>query len=143
MKKRVLFICVHNSARSQMAEAFCNKLGGEFFEAESAGLNPGSLNPYVVEAMLDSGIDISKNQCDSVFEFYKQGKRFSYVISVCSESESEKCPIFPGVVINGRLHWSFPDPSAFTGSSAEIKEKVNEIKDAILQKVTDFINQNK
>src|SRR5213596_172762 len=117
MKQRVLFICVHNSARSQIAEAFLNEICGDQFEAHSAGLEPGRLNPIVVEAMQEIGIDISRNQTKAVFDFVRSGQAFAYVITVCDETSAERCPIFPGVTT--RLHWSFPDPSAATGSKEE------------------------
>src|SRR5580658_2918888 len=116
-KKKVLFVCVHNSARSQMAEAFLNQICGEEFEAHSAGLEPGILNPIVVEAMQESGLDISGNQTKAVADFINSGKRFDCVITVCDEASAERCPIFPGAVT--RLHWSFPDPSGFQGSHDE------------------------
>src|SRR5512143_3211653 len=106
-KERVLFICIHNSARSQMAEAWLNELGGDRFEAESAGLEPGTLNPLVVEAMQEGGIDISRRPARSVFDVFKSGRMFAYVITVCDEANAERCPIFPGVA-RGQ-HWSFPD----------------------------------
>src|SRR5580692_4620417 len=129
MKKKILFICVHNSARSQMAEAFLNHLCGAGFEAESAGLSPGVLNPLVVEAMKETGIDISGNRTKAVFDFVKSGELFSYVITVCSEAEAEGCPIFPGVTT--RLHWSFPDPSALQGSLEQRLARTREIRDMI------------
>ncbi len=110
MKQRVLFICVHNSARSQMAEAFLREICGDQFEAHSAGLEPGELNPSAVEAMREIGIDISQKQTQSVFDVFKSGELFSYVITVCDETSAERCPIFPGVA--KRLHWSFADPAA-------------------------------
>src|SRR5260370_20491045 len=117
MKKKVLFICVHNSARSQMAAALLNKRCGTFFEAQSAGLEPGTLNPLAVEALREIDIDISKNKTQAVFDVFKSGELFAYVIAVCDESEAEACPIFPGVTT--RLNWSFPDPSKFTGAHEE------------------------
>src|SRR6184192_2298244 len=116
-KKRVLFICIHNSARSQMAEAFLNEICGEQFEAQSAGLEPGKLNPIVVEAMREIGIDISSKKTKAVFDVFRSGQTFAYVITVCDEASAERCPIFPGVTT--RLHWSFPDPSAIRGSHDE------------------------
>lgn len=104
MKKRVLFICVHNSARSQMAEAFLKSLAGGEFEAESAGVEPGEFNPLVVEAMKAIGIDISANKPKSVHSVVKEGKTYDYVITVCSESE-DRCPVFPGKV--KRVRWQF------------------------------------
>jgi arsenate reductase len=96
-KIKVLFVCIHNSARSQMAEAWLNHLCGERFYAQSAGLEPGSLNPLVVQVMKEAGIDISQNKTKSVFDFFKAGDIFSHVITVCDESSAEKCPVFPGV----------------------------------------------
>src|SRR5207253_11307396 len=93
-KQRVLFICVHNSARSQMAAALLNEICGEFFEAQSAGLEPGTINPLAVEALEELGIDISRNETQSVFDVFKSGQLFAYVVTVCSESESKGCPIF-------------------------------------------------
>src|SRR5256885_2702453 len=113
-KKRVLFVCIHNSARSQMAEAFLNNICGEQFEAQSAGLEPGKLNPIVVEAMREVGIDISRNQTKSASDMIQSGKSFDYVITVCDETSSEHCPIFPGTTT--RWHWSFPDPSVIQGT---------------------------
>lgn len=126
-KEKVLFVCIHNSARSQMAEAFLKKYGSDRFEAESAGLEPGELNPIVVEAMDEAGIDISKNKTKSVFDMFKEGKLFQYVITVCDESQSEKCPIFPSTV--ERVHWSFPDPSVFQGTHDEKLKKTKEVRD--------------
>src|SRR5213083_181926 len=114
MKQKVLFICVHNSARSQIAEAFLDKICGDQFEAHSAGLEPGKLNPLAVEAMREIGIDISKKQTQSVFDVFKSGALFAYVITVCDETSAERCPIFPGVA--RRLQWSFPDLSALSGT---------------------------
>src|SRR2546423_3842795 len=105
MKKRVLFICVHNSARSQMAEAWLNTICGEYFEAQSAGLEPGTLNPLAVQVMAEAGIDISKKKTQAVFDVFTSGQLFAYVITVCDETSAEKCPIFPGPAT--RLHWSF------------------------------------
>ena len=96
MKQRVLFICIHNSARSQMAEAWMNQICGDQFEAQSAGLEPGTLNPLVVEVMAEVGIDISHKGTQRVFDVWKSGPVFAYVVTVCDESSAEKCPIFPG-----------------------------------------------
>ena len=133
MKNNVLFVCIHNSARSQMAEAFLNHICGEHFEAHSAGIEPGKLNPIVVEAMQEIGIDISGNQAKAVFDYFKSGKIFSYVITVCDEASAERCPIFPGVT--QRLHWSFPDPSSFSGTHAEKLAGTRTVRDTIKAKV--------
>jgi arsenate reductase len=137
-KTRVLFVCNHNSARSQMAEAFLNNLGSEKFEAESAGLEPGKLNPNVVEVMKEEGIDISQNKTKDVFEFYKQAKRFDYVITVCDEASAEACPFFPSQ--RGKTHWSFKDPSKFTGTHEEILTQIRPVRDAIKKQIQDFIS---
>jgi len=133
MKQKVLFICVHNSARSQMAEAFLNLACPDYFEAHSAGLEPGTLNPLAVEAMAEIGIDISKKKTQAVFDVFKSGELFPYVITVCDESSAEKCPIFPGVT--KRLHWSFPDPAALTGSHKERLEGTGKIRDQIRARI--------
>jgi arsenate reductase len=138
-KKKVLFVCVHNSARSQMAEAFLKESGGELFEVESAGIEPGKLNPIVVDAMREVGIDISKNQTKDAFQFLKQGRSFHYVITVCDESNGERCPIFPGV--SQRLHWNFDDPSAFAGSYEEKLKRTRVVRDAIKAKIMQFLNE--
>src|ERR671936_3085330 len=98
-KQKVLFICVHNSARSQMAAALLNKACGEFLEAQSAGLELGTINPLAVEVLQQVGIDISRNTTQRVFDVWKSGQIFQFVITVCSESEAEAegCPIFAGV----------------------------------------------
>jgi arsenate reductase (thioredoxin) len=133
MKKTVLFVCIHNSARSQMAEAFLNHLCPAQFEAHSAGLEPGVLNPVVVEAMREIGMDISGQLTKAVFDMIKSGKRFTYVITVCDEASAERCPIFPGVTT--RLHWGFPDPSAVQGSDSERLARTREVRDSIRRKV--------
>ena len=130
-KKNVLFVCIHNSARSQMAEAFLNQICGDEFEAHSAGIEPGKLNPTVVEVMKEAGIDISGNQTKSVAAMLKSSKLFAYVITVCDETSAERCPIFPGVTT--RLHWSFPDPSSFQG--AQRLAKTREVRDAVKEKI--------
>ncbi|MGZ5020036.1 MAG: arsenate reductase ArsC [Chthoniobacterales bacterium] len=139
MKKKVLFICVHNSARSQMAEAWLNHICGETFAAESAGLEPGTLNPLVVEAMAEAGIDISNKKTQAVFDVFKSGRLFAYVITVCDETSAERCPIFPGVA--ARLHWSFPDPSTLVGSHSEKLAKVREIRDEIRDRIEEWCEE--
>lgn len=136
-KAKVLFVCIHNSARSQMAEAFLNELAGEAFEAESAGFEPGKLNPLAVEVMSEIGIDISQNSTDSVFEFFKQGKRYNYIITVCDEGSAEKCPIFPGVT--HRINWSFKDPSSLEGSYDVKLSATKAVRDSIKEHIEEFV----
>jgi arsenate reductase len=139
MKQKVLFICVHNSARSQMAEAFLNDICGDHFEAHSAGLEPGTLNPMAVEAIREIGIDISHNGTQSVFDVFKAGELFAYVITVCDETSAERCPIFPGVTT--RLHWSFPDPAALTGTRDERLKGTREIRDQIRARIETWCDE--
>ena len=134
---RVLFICVHNAGRSQMSEALLKHYAGDRFDAQSAGLEPGELNPLAVEAMAEIGIDISRNKTKSVFEIWKRGEAFQYVIAVCDTESAEKCPIFPGVTT--RLRWSFNDPSKVTGSRERKLQKVREIRDEIAAKIQDWL----
>ena len=136
MQKRVLFICIHNSARSQIAEALLRRHCGEDVQVESAGLTPGSLNPLAVETLREIGIDISGKQTRDVFEVYKSGKLFSDVITVCDEASAERCPIFPGTA--RRLHWSFADPSAFEGSWEDKLRQTRDVRDAIQQKIEEW-----
>lgn len=139
MKRKVLFICVHNSARSQMAAALLNKMCGEFFEAQSAGLEPGVLNPLAVEVLQESGIDISQNKTQAVFDVFVSGQLFPFVITVCSETEAKGCPIYPGVTT--RLHWPFPDPSQLTGTWEEKLEGTRKILKEIEEKVQQFCDE--
>jgi arsenate reductase (thioredoxin) len=138
-KIKILFVCVRNAARSQMAEAFLIKIGGEKFYVESAGFEPGALNPIAVEVMKEIGSDISNNRTKSVFDFFKQGKLYNYVITVCDEASGEKCPLFPG--ITKRLHWEFDDPSAFEGSHDQKLEKTRIVRDKIKVKVEQFLQE--
>jgi arsenate reductase len=134
---KVLFLCVHNSARSQMAQAFLERYGGGRFLVESAGLEPGKLNPYVVRAMAEVGIDISNNKTKSAFDLFKEGRVFQIVVTVCSKEAAEKCPIFPGLA--ERHHWPFEDPSTFTGSDEEIMAQVRALRDKIETAVKEFV----
>ncbi len=128
-KTRILFICQHNSGRSQIAEAYLNRFYGDRFEVESAGLEPAeAVNPLVVRVMKEEGFDLSEKKPQSVFDLFKQGRLYEHVITVCHESES-KCPVFPG--ITKRWHWPFPDPAAVEGTETEKLEEVRRIRDMI------------
>jgi arsenate reductase len=139
-KIRVLFVCVHNTARSQIAEAFLNTLAGDTFSASSAGFEPGTLNPLAVEVMKEAGIDISRNKAKSVFELYRSGAIFGYVISVCDVEAAQRCPTFPG--ITRTIIWSFPDPASFTGPWEERLAKTRKVRDAIRAKIEEFIKES-
>ena len=139
-KQKVLFICVHNSARSQMAAALLNNECGEFFEAQSAGLEPGTINPLAVEALHELGIDISNNKTQRVFDVWKSGQIFQFVVTVCSEADAEGCPIFPAVA--RRFHWPFDDPSKFTGTHQERLERTRRVRDQIRARIESFCEEH-
>jgi arsenate reductase len=120
-----------------MAEAFLRQLGGEEFEAESAGFEPGEINPLVIDVMREVGIDISQKSTQSVFDLYTKGYLYSYVITVCDAANAQKCPLFPGFSV--RLSWSFDDPAGFTGSYEEKLAKARLVRDQIERQVEDFI----
>ncbi len=136
--KKILFVCIHNSARSQMAESFMKKYAGEEFEVYSAGIEPGVLNPLAVKAMDEKGIDISKNETKSALDYFKEGKLFNYVVTVCDEASAQKCPIFPRV--RERIMMNFKDPSSFEGSDEEKLEKVRVVRDEIEYEVLKLID---
>lgn len=138
-KTKVLFVCLHNSGRSQMAEVYLRRLGGDQFEVESAGFEPRTINPLVIEAMLEEDFDLSKVEADSVFDFYKDGRLFDYVIAVCDEGNSQRCPVFPGVTT--RLNWSFPDPADVQGPDEERLQQVRRIRDSIRERIKDWLEE--
>ena len=133
LKERVLFICIHNSARSQMAEALLNHMCPEFFEAESAGLEPGKLNPLAVEVLREIGIDIRHKKPRSAADAFMSGRLFSTVITVCDDAGREGCVDFPGV--SERLRWTLPDPATFRGTRQERLEKTRQVRDLIAAKI--------
>lgn len=137
-KRRVLFVCVQNSFRSQIAEAIMNEKYGDRFEAESAGLTPGEISPLAIRVMNDYGIDISNKQVDSVFNFHKEGRFYSYVITVCSRDREKECPIFPG--IRKRLNWDLENPEYYTGIEEEKYEKATLLRDEIERKIDEFVS---
>jgi arsenate reductase len=124
-----------------MAEAWLNELGGDLFEAESAGLTPGVLNPFVVRVMQEEGIDISHKEPRNVFDVFRSGVLFAYVIAVCDETSAERCPIFPGVA--KRIHWTFPDPSQATGTEGEKLEQVRMIRDEIRSRIIEWLQEQR
>lgn len=136
---KILFLCIHNSARSQMAEAYMKKYGGDKLFVESAGLEAGQLNPLAVEVMKEDGIHISGNKTKDVFDFFKEGRIYNYVITVCDEASAARCPIFPG--IHKKINWSFEDPSVFTGTHEEKLESTRRVRDKIKTAVFDLIKE--
>ena len=136
-KKKVLFVCIHNSARSQMAEALLRQLAGDRFEVESAGIEPRQLNPLVIEALKEEGIDITGKLTQSVAALHQAGRMYDYVITVCDEGNAEKCPIFLGE--HEKLHWGFSDPSQFQGTPEEKLARVREICVQIKEHIEQWI----
>jgi arsenate reductase len=124
--QRVLFLCTHNSARSQMAEGLLRDLGKGKFDVFSAGTEATHLRPLAIKAMAQKGIDISDQRSKVLTEYL--GEPFDYVITVCDQA-NESCPVFPGA--KNRLHWSFPDPSKATGTEADQLAFYSEVRDAI------------
>ncbi|MCA9409208.1 MAG: arsenate reductase ArsC [Candidatus Omnitrophica bacterium] len=137
MKKKVLFVCIHNSARSQMAEEMLRKLGGEDFFTESAGIEPGQLNPIVVKVLQEEGINIAGKKTQAVADLIQEKRQYDYVITVCDETSAERCPMFPGK--HQRIHWSFTDPSQFVGTDEEKMEKVRVVKGEIEAKLKSWL----
>jgi arsenate reductase len=138
-KIKVLFVCIHNSARSQMAEAFLKEIASDRFIVESAGLEPGKLNPLVVESMFNIGIDISGNKTKSIFDLKRDNKQYDYVIAVCDEASSEKCPYFPG--LTKKLNWNFRDPSELEGNYEEKLKMIRNIRDEIKGRVREWLSE--
>ena len=134
-KAKALFICQHNSGRSQMAEAYLREYAGDRFDVESAGFEPAAaVHPLVVEVMREEGIDLAGKKPQSVFQLYKAGRHYALVVTVCDAEES-KCPVFPGIA--KRWHVPFADPSTARGSRDEQLAFVRRIRDVIKQWVRD------
>lgn len=138
MKKRVLFLCTHNSARSQMAEGLLRSLFGNRYEVFSAGTEPGGVNPNSIEVMKEIGIDISNHYSKNVKDFINDD--FDYVITVCG-SDKESCPFFPGG--GQQLHKDFEDPSSFSGSKEEVLTKFRKVRDNLKAWIEEFFNGNR
>lgn len=139
---RILYVCTHNSARSQIAEAYTRLFSAGLTEevrVESAGLVPGELNPFVVKALLEEGIDISGKVTQSVVDLFNRNREYEYVITVCSRETEARCPIFPG--ITKRLNWPYDDPSGFRGTEEEIMAKVRILRDEIKARIKSFIEE--
>jgi arsenate reductase len=140
-KEKILFVCIHNSARSQIAEELLRKIAGDRFETASAGIEPGELNPIVVDVLKEEGIDITGKKTRADFDLTRKGNLYSRLITVCDESAAERCPVFPGIA--RQVHWSFPDPSNFTGTYEEKLDKVRALKEEIKARLQEWIQQTK
>ncbi|MBD3230305.1 MAG: arsenate reductase ArsC [Candidatus Lokiarchaeota archaeon] len=136
-KTNAIFLCTHNSARSQMAEAFLRKYAGDYFNVFSAGFKPAPIYPYAIKVMNEIGISI-ENQEPKALKKYLGKKHFGVVITVCDKAE-KLCPTLPGV--STRLFWPFDDPAAFQGSDEEKINKFREIRDQIDKKIKEWLKK--
>ena len=136
---RVLFVCEHNSARSQMAEAFLKKIGGDVFEVESGGIEARIINPLIIEVMQEKGYNLQEKTTQTTLNLLKQGKRYDIIITVCSREASEQCPIFPGRAL--RMNWPFDDPSKVAGDKNTKLETIRKIRDKIEEKIKAFVHE--
>ncbi len=134
---RVLFVGVENSGASQMCEALLNFYASERFEVQSAGLEPGTINPLVVKVMAEIDIDISQNKIRNVFDLWRTGALFQWVVTLCDEETAARCPRFPGTT--GRLHWAFADPAKVTGSHEEKLQKLRAIREQMAAKIQEWL----
>jgi arsenate reductase len=129
-KQRVLFVCTHNAARSQMAEGFLRAFGGDRFDVASAGTEARGVHPFAIQAMAEEGIDISAHQSKTIDRYL--GEPFDLVITVCDDA-AEACPVFPNA--GARRHWSFPDPSSAIGGDEQRFAVFAEVRDAIRERI--------
>jgi arsenate reductase len=134
MKQRVLFLCTHNSARSQMAEGFLRSMAGDRFEVASAGTEATHVRPLAMRAMAEVGVDISGHTSKTLDRFVNEP--WDFVITVC-DSANESCPVFPSAT--RRLHWSFPDPSRARGTDDEKLAVFREVRDAIRIRLQEWL----
>ena len=142
IKTKVIFLCTHNSARSQMAEAFLRKYGRDFFDAYSAGFHPKPIHPYTIKVMQEIGFDISKQQPKDLWELIRiKNEYFGIAITVCNRGKEEDCPIIPGP--STRLDWNIEDPSAFEGTEEQKLAKFREVRDQIQEHVKNFLKERK
>jgi arsenate reductase len=133
-RRRVLFVCTHNSARSQMAEGFLRARAGDRVEVASAGTEATRVHPLAIRAMDEVGIDLRGHTSKTLDRFL--GEPWDYVITVC-DSANERCPIFPGRTT--RLHWSFDDPSQATGTDEERLRTFRRVRDEIARAIADWL----
>ena len=138
MKKRILFLCTHNSCRSQMAEGLINHFLGDRYQAFSAGTEATRVNPLAARVMAEIGIDLAKHRSKTMDEFASE--TFDYVITLCGDA-NEKCPLFFGGV--QRVHLGFDDPSRLPGSDDEVLPEYRRVRDEIRQRLTKFFTEER
>jgi len=134
MKKRILFLCTHNSCRSQMAEGLVNHDLGDRFEAFSAGTEATRVNPIAILVLTELGIDISRQRSKTIDEF--EGEQFDFVITLCGDA-NENCPLFFGGV--QRVHIGFDDPSRFQGDARELLNEFRRVRDEMRARLTEYL----
>lgn len=138
---KVLFLCIHNSTRSQMAETYVNEIGKDKFIAESAGIHEltkeSKINPYVVKVMKEEGFDIENNPLNSAFDLLREGRKYDIVVTVWDDATGQQCPVFPSAMTT--LNWSLEDPSSFTGTEEEVLEKTREVREKIKERILQFV----
>lgn len=137
-KQTVLFLCTHNSCRSQMAEGIVNHFLGEYFQAFSAGTEATTVNTKAIAIMAEIGIEISEHRSKTMEQF--AGEKFDYVITLCGDA-NEKCPLFFGGV--ERMHMGFSDPSRSTGTDEEVLREFRRVRNEIKTKLLEFFNADK
>ena len=139
-KTKVIFLCTHNAARSQMAEAFLRKYAGDYFDVYSAGFDPKPIHPLTIKVMKEIGYDLSNQQPKDLWQLIRN-EYFGIAITVCKRSEEEDCPTIPGT--STRLYWNIEDPAAFEGTEEEKLAKFREVRDQINERVKDFLRDRK
>lgn len=138
-KIKVLFICIHNSGRSQIAEEYLKRIGGDRFEVESAGYRPTVLHPLIEKVMEEDGFDLSGKKTQSAWDLFKEGRLFNYVITVCDRAQEEECPLFPKPFF--QLNWPYPNLESFIGTEDEKIEQARALRDSIKEKVEQFVEE--
>lgn len=135
-KLSALFLCSHNSARSQMAESLLRHYGGERFEVYSAGLEPSQVNPFTRQVLAEVGLDMEGQYAKNLTDYWGGKYHFTYLITVCDRAE-EKCPLFP--FATHRLYWPFEDPSAAQGTDESKAQVFRQVRDQIADKIQGWI----
>jgi arsenate reductase len=136
-KTKVIFLCTHNSVRSQIAEAFLSKYAGDYFNVFSAGYHPQPIHPYTIKLMQEIGYDLSKRQSKELWELAKN-QHFGIIITVCKKTE-EECPTLPGT--STRLYWNLEDPAAFEATEEAKLTKFREVRDQIHEQIKNFLKE--
>jgi len=138
--RKILFVSINNSTRSQIAEAYMNLLSCGRYIAESAGLEKGELHPLAVQVMSEEGIDISQNTTNKVIDFYREGRLYHYVIRLFDDRSDERCPVFPDIYES--IHWNIPNPSASAGTNEEKLANIRKVRQMIRDNVIEWVRNH-